>query len=163
MSAIKEVAIGATVFRISRFDPFRQLKLLGDLQKEVLPAAGSMLTAVFVGDQSNGAEERDEAAMLHAFRELSAKLGGDALAGWAERLIDAELVSFELAGREPQKLTPAHRGLAFADYSEILELLFHILAHNFAGPLVRWAGRFGPARATLASLSGASTQASSES
>ncbi|CAB3637409.1 hypothetical protein CEY09_14900 [Achromobacter marplatensis] len=161
MSAVKEVAIGSTVFRISRFDPFRQLKLLGDLQKEALPAAGSMLTAVFGGDGAAG--ERDEKAMLQAFRELSARLGGDALASWAERLIDPELVSFELAGREPQKLTSAHRGLAFADYAEILELLFHILEHNFAGPLVRWAGRFGPARAKLASLSGGSTQASNES
>ncbi|MGO4400282.1 phage tail assembly chaperone [Achromobacter sp. PAB15] len=161
MSAIKEVTIGSTVFRVSRFDPFRQLKLLGDLQKEVLPAAGSMLTAVFGGD--GAVQERDEKAMLNAFRELSVKLGGDSLASWAERLIDAELVTFELAGREPQKLTPAHRGLAFGDYAEILELLFHILEHNFAGPLARWAGRFGPARAKLASLSGGSTQASKES
>lgn len=162
MSAVKEVVIGTTVFRLSRFDPFRQLKLLGDLQKDVLPAAGSMLTAVFSGDGAAD-QPRDETAMLHAFRELSAKLGGDALAAWADRLIDPELVSFELAGREPQKLTTAHRGLAFADYSEILELLFHLLAHNFAGPLARWAGRFGPARAKLASLSGGSTQASNES
>ncbi|MGE8565475.1 MAG: phage tail assembly chaperone [Achromobacter sp.] len=161
MSAVKEVTIGTTTFRISRFDPFRQLKLLGDLQKEVLPAAGSMLSSVF--NVEGASEGRDESAMLNAFRELSAKLGGDALGGWAERLIDPELVSFELAGREPQKLTSAHRGLAFADYAEILELLFHILEHNFAGPLARWAGHFGPARAKLASLSGGSTQASKES
>ncbi|MGH8816863.1 MAG: phage tail assembly chaperone [Achromobacter pestifer] len=161
MGAIKEVVIGSTVFRISRFDPFRQLKLLGDLQKEVLPAAGSMLTAVLGADAV--AQQRDEQAMLYAFRELSAKLGGDALAGWAERLIDAELVSFELSGREPQKLTAAHRGLAFIDYAEILELLFHILEHNFAGPLARWAGRFGPARAKLASPSDDSTQALNKS
>jgi hypothetical protein len=161
MVAIKEVVIGTTIFRISRFDPFRQLKLLGDLQKEVLPAAGSMLTTAFGSD--NPTQERDESAMLNAFRELSAKLGGDALGGWAERLIDPELISFELVGREPQKLTAAHRGLAFTDYAEILELLFHILEHNFAGPLARWVGRFGPAREKLASLSGGSTQASNES
>lgn len=155
MSSVKEVTIGSTVFRISRFDPFRQLKLLGDLQKEVLPAAGSLLSAVFGAEGL--AQERDEQAMLQAFRDLSARLGGDALAGWAERLIDPELVSFELAGREPQKLTAAHRGLAFFDFSEILELLFHVLEHNFAGPLARWAGRFGPAREKLASLSGGLT------
>lgn len=161
MSSIKEVTIGTTVFRISRFDPFRQLKLLGDLQKEVLPAAGSMLTAIFGAEGQ--AQDRDEQAMLEAFRELSIKLGGDALAGWADRLIDAELVTFELVNREPQKLTTAHRGMAFSDFSEILELLFHILEHNFAGPLVRWAGRFGPAREKLASLSGGLTPPSKES
>lgn len=161
MSAVKQITLGTTIFRISRFDPFRQLKLLGDLQKEVLPAAGSLLASVLGGD--GGGQARDEAAMMTAFRDLSAKLGGDALANWAERLIDPELVSVELDGREPQKLTSAHRGLAFADYAEILELLFHILEHNFAGPLARWAGRFGPARAKLASLSAASPQASNES
>jgi len=161
MSASKEVTIGTTVFRISRFDPFRQLKLLGDLQKEVLPAAGSMLAAVFGGEGE--AQAKDEQAMLQAFRDLSVRLGGDALAGWADRLIDSELVTFELAGRDPQKLTPAHRGVAFSDFSEILELLYHILEHNFAGPLARWAGRFGPARAKLANLSGGLTQASNES
>lgn len=161
MSAIKEVTIGTTIFRISRFDPFRQLKLLGDLQKEVLPAAGSMMAAVFGGEGE--AQAKDEQAMLQAFRDLSARLGGDALAAWADRLIDAELVTFELAGRDPQKLTAAHRGMAFSDFSEILELLFHVLEHNFAGPLVRWAGRFGPARETLAKLSAGSNQASNES
>lgn len=161
MSAIKEVTIGTTIFRISRFDPFRQLKLLGDLQKEVLPAAGSMMAAVFGGEGE--AQAKDEQAMLQAFRDLSARLGGDALAAWADRLIDAELVTFELAGRDPQKLTAAHRGMAFSDFSEILELLFHVLEHNFAGPLVHWAGRFGPARETLAKLSAGSNQASNES
>ena len=161
MSATKEVTIGTTIFRISRFDPFRQLKLLGDLQKEVLPAAGSMMAAVFGGEGE--AQAKDEQAMLQAFRDLSTRLGGDALAAWAERLIDPELVTFELAGRDPQKLTAAHRGMAFSDFAEILELLYHVLEHNFAGPLVRWAGRFGPAREKLASLSGGSTQASNES
>lgn len=161
MSAIKEVVIGSTTFRISKFNPFDQLQLLGDLQKEMLPAAGSMLAAVFGGEGE--AQARDEQAMLQAFRDLSAKMGGDALLKWASRLIHPELVTFELAGRDPQKLTEVHRGMAFEDFSEILELLFHILQHNFAGPLARWAGRFGPAREKLASLSAGLTQPSNES
>ncbi|QDJ52806.1 phage tail assembly chaperone [Bordetella hinzii] len=161
MSATKQVTIGTTIFHISRFDAFRQLKLLGDLQKEVLPAAGSLLTAVFSGDGQEQAQ--DEAAMLAAFRDLSSRLGGEALANWASRLIDPELVTFELAGRAPMKLSEAQRDMAFGDFSEILELLFHILEHNFAGPLARWAGRFGPVRERLASLSGGLTPPSSES
>ncbi len=161
MSATKQVVIGTTIFRISKFSAFEQLQLLGDLQKEVLPAAGSMLTAVFGGEGE--AQARDEQAMLQAFRDLSAKLGGDALMKWSGRLIHPELVTFELDGRGPQKLTEAHKAMAFGDFSEILELLFHILQHNFAGPLARWAGRFGPAREKLANLSAGLTRPSNES
>ncbi|KAG1245368.1 hypothetical protein G6F65_021268 [Rhizopus arrhizus] len=81
MSATKEVTIGTTIFRISRFDPFRQLKLLGDLQKEVLPAAGSMMAAVFGGEGEGQA--KDEQAMLQAFRDLSTRLAGHLRAGRA--------------------------------------------------------------------------------
>lgn len=165
MSRTKTVVIGSTSFHIARFDAFRQLALLGDLQKEVLPAAGSMLTAVFSQpQQADGAvAAQDEEAMVQALRELSARLGGDALRKWADLLIDPELVSFELPGREPQKLTVAQRGMAFEDFSQILELMFHILKHNFAGPLAQWAGRFGPAREKLANLSASLNQPSSES
>ncbi|EHK65301.1 phage tail assembly chaperone [Achromobacter arsenitoxydans] len=160
MSRNLKVLIGTTTFHITRFDAFRQLELLGDLQKEVLPAAGALLSAVFSAD---GAQERDEQAMRLALQDLSARLGGAAMKAWSEKLIDAELVSFELAGRDPQKLTAAHRGLAFEDFSQILELLFHILKHNFAGPFVQWAGRFGPVREKLATLSGSLIPPSSES
>ena len=161
MSATKIVVIGTTTFRISKFNAFEQLQLLGDLQKEVLPAAGHMLSAVFGAEGDSKA--RDEDAMLQAFRDLSAKLGGDALTKWSSRLIHSELVTFELAGRDPQKLTDAHKAMAFGDFSEILELLFHILQHNFAGPLARWAGRFGPAREKLANLSADLSRPSNES
>ncbi|MBO1013504.1 hypothetical protein IPU70_08090 [Achromobacter sp. SD115] len=161
MSRNIPVVIGTTTFHISKFDAFRQLELLGDLQKEVLPPAGSLLTAVFSPDGAG--QERDEQAMRLALQDLSARLGGVALKKWCDELIDPELVSFELPGRDPQKLTPAHRGLAFEDFSQILELLFHILRHNFAGPFVQWAGRFGPVREKLGTLSASLTPPSSKS
>ena len=161
MSRVISVPIGTTTFHIARFDAFRQLELLGDLQREVLPAAGSMLEAIFAGN--GAAQERDEQAVAQALRELSGRLGGAALKRWADELIDPELVSFELPGREPQKLTPAQRGLAFEDFSQVLELMYQILRHNFAGPLARWAGLFGPAREKLATLSGSSIPPSNES
>lgn len=161
MSRTLSVPIGATIFHIGKFDAFRQLELMGDLQKEVLPAAGSLLAAVFSADPA--AAGRDEQALRQALQDLSSRLGGAALKKWTEALIDQELVSFELPGRDPQKLTIAHRALAFEDFSQILELLFHILRHNFAGPFVQWAGRFGPVREKLATLSGSLTPTSSES
>ncbi|WP_313378006.1 phage tail assembly chaperone [Achromobacter insolitus] len=161
MSRNLTVLIGATTFHISKFDAFRQMEILGDLQKEVLPAAGGVLAAVFgAGD---GGQGQDEQAMAQAINELSQRLSGESLKKWANVLLDAELISFELDGRAPQKLTSAHRGMAFEDFSEILELMFHILRHNFAGPFGRWAGHFGPVREKLGKLSGGLTPTSSAS
>ncbi|SSW67319.1 hypothetical protein AVE30378_02560 [Achromobacter veterisilvae] len=161
MSRTISVPIGATTFHISKFDAFRQLELLGDLQKEVLPAAGGLLSAVF--SEGGPEQARDDLAMAQALRDLSVRLGGGELKKWANLLIDPELVSFELSGRDPQKLTEPRRGLAFEDFSQILELMFHILMHNFSGPFAQWAGRFGPARAKLGTLSASLKPPSSES
>jgi hypothetical protein len=162
MSRTKSVQIGTTTFHVTKFDALTQLKLLGDLQKEIVPSAGALFGAV-VGEAGETRETRDEQAIMDALRQLSGRLGGDELKKWFDVLVTAENVSFELEGREPQTLTEAHRGLAFQDYSEILELMFHVLTHNFSGPLVRWAGRFGPAREKLANLSGSLIPGSNES
>ncbi|WP_238866508.1 phage tail assembly chaperone [Achromobacter xylosoxidans] len=169
MSRTLSVPIGTTTFHILKFDASTQLKLLGDLQKEILPAAGSLFGAVVggqTGDGSAGAGEaiqRDEQAVMQALRHLSSRLGGDELQKWFGLLVGPDNVSFELEGREPQKLTEAHRGLAFQDFSEILELMYHVLMHNFAGPLARWASRFGLARGKLGNLSASSAPTLSES
>ena len=172
MSRTTSKMIGSTTFHVAKFDAFTQLKLLGDLQKEILPAAGALLGAVLGGDTAGegagegaakAAQKRDEQAIVDALRQLSTRLGGDDLHKWCGVLITAENVTFELEGRDPQKLTEAHRGLAFADFSEVLELMYLVLMHNFSGPLVRWAGRFGPAREKLASLSGSLIPPSNES
>ena len=80
MSRTLSVPIGTTTFHILKFDAFTQLKLLGDLQKEILPAAGSLFGAVVDGqasDCSAGAGEatlRDEQAVMQALRHLSSRL-----------------------------------------------------------------------------------------
>lgn len=158
MSRTKPFQIGTTTFHVTKFDALTQLKLLGDLQKEVIPSAGALFGAVI----SEPGEARDEQAVMDALRQLSGRLGGDDLKKWFGMLVTPENVSFELDGREPQPLTDAHRGLAFQDFAEILELMYHVLMHNFSGPLVRWAGRFGPAREKLANLSGSLIPPSNE-
>lgn len=160
MARHHEVKIGETIFRITRFDPFTALALFGDLQRDVLPAVGGLLAAVFAGGPGQEASERDERAAIEAFRELSQQLGGQKLTAWADRLIDEDLVSFEIPGREPAKLSKANRGMAFQDFADILELLFHIVRFNFADPLVRWAGHIGPVRELLAKRSGDSAPTS---
>ena len=93
MSRTLSVPIGTTTFHILKFDASTQLKLLGDLQKEILPAAGSLFGAV-VGGQANegspGAGEatpRDEQAVMQALRHLSSRLGGDELQKWFGLLV----------------------------------------------------------------------------
>jgi len=154
-----EVAIGDVTFYIQRFDPFTALELFGDLQRDVLPAAGSAAVAIF-GDKD---AERDDAAMLQAFRELSSTLDGKTLKGWADRLIDPELVAYERDRGDVAKLDKRGRAEAFVDFTEILELMFHIIKWNCEGPLGRWLDRFGGVRERMASLSASLGKTSSES
>ncbi|WP_454691128.1 phage tail assembly chaperone [Achromobacter aloeverae] len=169
--------IGNTVFYITRFDPFKALEVFADLQRELLPAVGSVLSAALKSDgetgagaESNGAGAQrtalaagDEAAIGLALSSLSSRFGSQAMMAWADRLIDPECVSFELEGRAPQKLDKAGRALAFQDYTEILILLWHVIRHNFATPLARWAGLSGPARKLMEKLSDGSGQTSNPS
>src|SRR5690606_15242080 len=121
MSKPYEVTVGRTTFYIRRFDAFAALELFGDLQRDILPAAGGALAAVF--GPEDGA--KDEQAMLQAFRELSTTLDGKTLQAWADRLIDPDLVAYERDGAEPAKLDKRGREAAFEDFTEILELMFH--------------------------------------
>lgn len=158
---ITEVEIDGVTFRIVPFDPFKQLKLFGDLQREVLPAVGGVMNVAFAqqADQGEGADR----AAIGAFRELSMKFGGDVLEKWAKILIDPDHVSFETDGGEPKKLVKALHGEAFSDFSMILELMYHVGKVNFADPLARWAGLTGLARKLSDRLSGSSAQTSKAS
>lgn len=144
----QEVKIGDTVFRILPFDPWRQLELFGNLQREILPSVGGVLNSALAKDS-----ERDDKAAIEAFRDLSTRFDGATLKKWAELLIDPEYVSFEIDGREPAKLSSANRGLALPDFSYVLELMYHVGRVNFAGPLTRWAGLSGLAQKARAYLS----------
>ncbi|GAB1578672.1 phage tail assembly chaperone [Bordetella petrii] len=159
MSKPYEVTIGRTTYYIRRFDAFSALELFGDLQRDILPAAGGALAAVF--GPEDGA--KDEQAMLQAFRELSTTLDGKTLKAWADRLIDPDLVAYERDGAEPAKLDKRGREAAFEDFTEILELMFHIIKWNCEGPLARWLDRFGEVRAKMESLSASLGKTSSAS
>lgn len=140
--AKKEVKIGRTTFYLTTFAPRDQLRIFGDLQKELLPAVGTLLTAA-AGRTDEDDGELDEAVLLGAIRSFSGSLDGKGLDTWCSRLIDAERVAYEKAGRDARKLTQSQMDDAFADFGEILELLFEIIKLNFAGPLGRWLGLFG--------------------
>lgn len=160
--ARKEVTIGQTTFYLSTFAPREQLKIFGDLQKELLPSLGGVLAAaVGKGEEDAGL---DEGALLGALRSFSTSLDGKGLDAWCDRLIDCERVTFEKSGKDARKLTKAQMDEAFEDFAEILELLFHIIQLNFAGPLGRWLGLFGSGLSeTLGGLLAGSRQTSNES
>jgi hypothetical protein len=154
------VAIGKNEFRITPFDPFRQLKLFGDLQKEILPAVGGVLNAALT---AGDAAQADDAAGIAAFRDLSTKFDGAQLLRWSDLLIDPEYVYVAIEGADLVKVSKSVRDEAFEDFSEVLELLFHIGKVNFAAPLTRWAGLSGLAQKAMAKLSANSEPTSSKS
>jgi len=158
--ARQEVVIGTTTFYLQTFAPRDALRIFGDLQKELLPSLGGVLAAVASQDEG----DLNPDALLAGIKSFSISLDGKALDAWCDRLIDPERVAFERNGKDARKLSKANMDEAFEDFAEILELLFHIIKLNFAGPLGRWLGHSGPGlKETLGGLLGGSSQSSSES
>ena len=153
----QEVTIGEVKFRITPFDPWAQLRMFGDLQKEILPHVGGMLSAAF--GAADG--QRDEQAAVQAFRDLSANLSGATLEKWAKLLLDPDYVTFEMNRGEPARLTQVNFGMALPDFAAVLELMYHVGRVNFADPLSRWAGLSGLAQRAKAHLSASSGMTSS--
>jgi len=138
--ARQEVVIGTTTFYLQTFAPRDALRIFGDLQKELLPSLGGVLAAVASQDEGDLNPE----ALLAGIKSFSISLDGKALDAWCDRLIDSERVTYERNGKDARKLSKANMDEAFEDFAEILELLFHIIKLNFAGPLGRWLGLSGP-------------------
>lgn len=146
-----EAVVGNVKFWILPFDPFRQLRLFGDLQKEILPHVGGLLSVALAADRD---ADRDETAGVQAFRDLSSNLGGAVLEKWAKLLLDPEHVTFEDPSTgNPARLNDVNRGLALPDFAAVLELMYHVGRVNFAGPLSRWAALSGLAQKAKAFLS----------
>lgn len=130
--ARRDVTIGNTVYHLTTLPPRDQLRIFGDLQKDLLPAMGDLL--------SGGG---DKEGMAAALGRLSSQLDGSRLTAWVDRLLTPETVSYEQEGRTARQYDPRQFDLAFEDFSQALELLWEVIDLNFAGPLGRWLGRFG--------------------
>lgn len=156
------VTIEGVDFTIRPFDAFRQLRLFGDLQKEVLPSVGGVLNVALASGKDG--EQIDETKVIDAFRDLCMKFDGAALERWANLLLDQDHISCQRPGmREPERLDKIARGMALQDFSAVLELMYHIGKVNFAAPLARWASLFGLAQKLKARLSASSVPTSSTS
>ena len=133
-----EVTINETAFLIQPLDAFEALAVFGDLQKDILPAAGGLIG--LIGGEVN--EARDEAALADAIAKLSQRLDGKQLTAWANRLLTKDSISVEINGNL-MPLDAAAKSMAFREFTDILELLFHVIKVNFAGPLAGWLNRLG--------------------
>lgn len=130
-----EVTVRDTTFVIHPMDPFTALKTFGDLQKELLPAIGDLLT---LGE----AEKPDPEQMSKGIEKLSQKLDGKQLEYWSARLITKDSVFVEVNG-SVVPVDASTRDLAFKEFTDILEVMWHVVRINFAGPLRAFLNRFG--------------------
>ncbi len=137
-----EVTINETTFFITPMDAFQALEVFGDLQKDLLPAIGELVAVGFGGEGEGEAGDNREQAMASAIEKLSMKLDGKQLKAWTDRLITQDSVAVSINGKD-MALDAAARTMAFREFTDILELLFHVIKVNFAGPLGRWLSRTG--------------------
>lgn len=133
-----EVEVNGTVFFITPMDAFEALAVFGDLQKDILPAVGDLITAV----AKDSDPQADEAAMARAIEKLSGKLDGKQLTRWTDRLLTKDSITVEINGAD-LPLDAAAKSMAFREFTDILELLLHVIKVNFAGPLQGFLSRIG--------------------
>ena len=138
MGKSTEVRIGDTLFIVHPLNAFEALEVFGDLQKELLPALGEMLGGALAGSVNVDTQE----ATARAIEKLSSRLSGAELVRWSKRLLTRDTVSVEINGNM-LPLDEQTKQLAFAEFTDILELLSQVIRINFAGPLSGFLGRFG--------------------
>lgn len=142
MAKAEEVTVGGTLFVIHPLNAFDALEIFGDLQKELLPAVGEMLGTVMQQKEQAEGDDAEVEALSKAISKLSEKLSGKQLKYWADRLITKDSVSVEING-SMMALDDTAKILAFKEFTQILELLVHVIRVNFAGPLKGFLNRFG--------------------
>lgn len=142
-----EIKAAGTTFYYDRMDAFEALEAFGDLQKDVLPSLGGLLA--LMGDDDDAGEQ----ALADSVAKLSQQLTGKQLKYWCDRLLTKDRVSVDIAG-ETHKLGQTERCQAFDQFTDILELLYHVLRIEFADPLVSWLGQLGAGQKLQAALSG---------
>lgn len=147
-----EIEVSGVRFYYRRMDAFEALEALGDLQKEVLPSLGGLLT--LIGDTD---DDESAAALSTSLERFSANLSGKQLRYWVDRLLSKDRVSVDIAG-ETKRLDVATRGQAFDSFTDIIELLTKVIKLEFADPLVSWASRAGLAQKFQGALSDATAR-----
>ena len=131
------ISIGNTTFYLTKLPPRQAAVILGDLQRDLLPAVGGLLGSM--ADE----KEVDETAIADSIERFSKNLSGDRVSYWMDKLITPETVAFEKDDGKVQKVTKANFDGAFDDPFVIFELIAKIIIFNFKEPLMAFLARSG--------------------
>lgn len=137
----EQITIGESTFYIQKFSAMDQLRIFGDLQKTILPSVGKLFASNEEDKQADGFGE--------TLAELSAKLDGNELIKLAKTLIHPDLVTVQrddINNGADFKLKHEKLNEAFADMSEVIELLIFILRLNFESFFTKYLARLGLAQ-----------------
>lgn len=133
------VNIGNTTFYLTKLPPRQAAVLLGDLQRDLLPAVGGMIGSMAAEDK----KEVDEKEIADSIDRFSKNLSGDRVSYWIDKLITSETVAFEKEGVTLEKISKINFDSAFEDPFAIFELLAKIIIFNFKEPLMAFLARSG--------------------
>lgn len=145
MVGANKVEIGGRRYRIRRYDAFKGLETLGDLQAQLLvPALG-----VLDGKEA-GSDEAFAAQAMGGLGRILRGLPGRDLKKLAEKIIDPELVSIEAPdGSDAEKLTAEAVLRNDLTAGDLIELCVEVVKWNYGDFLERAGARFGPAISRL--------------
>lgn len=134
MSNREEVQIGANRYFVRKFDAFRGLKVLGDLQKSFIAPFLSVLDG-----KAAGSEEAVTAGVMAGVERVLRDMDGDKLEAMARKLLPPDHVSVAAPGEEARKLDESAIGLCNVGVADLLELCVFVAKHNY-GDLFQRAG-----------------------
>lgn len=132
---VKEVPMGDDVFYIHRFNAFKAMRVLGDVQKVILPVIGGAMKGL--GSASPDADTTDMTVVAGAAQEifmtLPERLDGERLESLARTLIMGENVAVSIGGNSRQSwLNESLVNQVFVGRSfDMLALMWHVFNHNY--------------------------------
>jgi hypothetical protein len=152
MSGREEVRIGTSAFHIRKYEPFRALKILGDLQKRFIAPFLSVLDG-----KEAGTEAAVTAGVMAGVERVLRDMDGDQLVAVAIKLLDvdeqglrrSDYVSVTAPGEETRKLDASAITTLLPDVADLIELCVAVAMTNFRGVFTRAASLFGAAQAPL--------------
>lgn len=143
-----KVRLGENEFFVRRYPPFQALEVLGDLQRRF---GAPLLAAIDANPAGANADVLKVAAA--GLSRISADMTGKDLVALVQGVLDPECVSVSIHGQDPVRLTPDALARSGMLPSEIVELCWEVVRHNFADFIERFAGRIGEVRSQLANPS----------
>lgn len=151
----KEITIGSNVFHVAKFEPFKAMKNLGNIQKIVFPVIGEAMAGakgidgVLDKDLSSNADINSLMPMLQGiFTGMADNIDGDNMEKLFKILLDPEYISVE----DPNTGKPSHLNQSMintifmsedSDLSDMMLLAFEVLKLNYASFFTKLSTRFG--------------------